>query len=169
MWFWFSVGVIFSCSCLKTKVVFSSYQALPDSLLLKESVSIYINALWRRAVLVCREFMSGHGLHGACSITGYKGGGEEESLVWTSVWVCTCFQQGRCIFVSELEALLYKTVLLMLLIFTQMYFPPVFWHSSVGHAGFLKWSDVTSRTSVPIQLNIFHLHIHFLLDFLQFI
>lgn len=57
-------------------------------------------------MLVCREFMSGHGLHGTCSIAGYKvcvGG--RESTVNECVFA-HIFNRGDTYFLSEHKALL---------------------------------------------------------------
>lgn len=73
------MGALFSCSCLKTKAAFSLYQALADSLCLqfgtlvlhKESVSSCIHSVEEEYPCV-RGGLTGHGLHGTCSIPGYK-------------------------------------------------------------------------------------------------
>lgn len=169
MWLCFSVGVLFSCRSLKTKVVFSSYQALPDSLLLqfgtlgllKESASIYINAPWRRNVLVCRELMSGHGFHGTCSIPGYTvcvGGRGSAVNECVSLCMLSTEETRFCEWTwspvvrdsPPHAAHFYSGVWGRRIIFHL-----VFWRSSVGHAVFLKWSDVTSRTSVPVAAQYF--------------
>lgn len=70
---------------------------------------------------MCREVVTGHGLRDTCSVTAYKAWvGGRASTVNECVSLCMFFQR-RYVFLSELEAFLYRTVLLMLPIFTEMF------------------------------------------------